>query len=96
MQVGENANYNGRLHFRLYSMWKWPDASKMTIYSFEMVCEINRRTEDLIINEDFSISQAIYVFQSLLYTVEPPITDPPRSGQPLYNGQAPCYGLKSA
>ena len=23
------------------------------------------------------------------YTVEPPITDPPRSGQPLYSGQAP-------
>ena len=24
------------------------------------------------------------------YTVEPPLTDPPRSGQPLYSGQVPC------
>ena len=30
------------------------------------------------------------------YTVDPLITDPPRSGQPLDNGQARCYGLKSA
>ena len=27
-------------------------------------------------------------------TVEPPITDPPRSGQPPYSGHTPCYGLK--
>ena len=27
-------------------------------------------------------------------TVEPPITDPPRSGQPPYSGHYPCYGLK--
>ena len=26
--------------------------------------------------------------------VEPPITDPPRSGQPPYNGHTPCYGMK--
>ena len=27
-------------------------------------------------------------------TVEPPITDPLRSGQPLYSRQTLCYGLK--
>ena len=27
-------------------------------------------------------------------TVEPPITDTPRSGQPLYSGQTLCCGLK--
>ena len=27
-------------------------------------------------------------------TVEPPITDPPRSGQPPYTGHTPCYRLK--
>ena len=30
------------------------------------------------------------------YTVEPLITDPPRSGQPLYSGQVPCYRLNLA
>ena len=29
-----------------------------------------------------------------VYTVESPITDPPRSGQPPYNGHTPCYGMK--
>ena len=29
-----------------------------------------------------------------VHTVEPPITDPPRSGHPRYNGHLPCYGLK--
>ena len=29
-------------------------------------------------------------------TVEPLITDPPRSGQPLYSGQVPCYRLNLA
>ena len=33
---------------------------------------------------------------SFRYTVEPPITDPPRSGQPLYSGQVPCYRLNLA
>ena len=28
-----------------------------------------------------------------MYTVEPPITDPLRSGQPLYSGQTLCYRL---
>ena len=28
-------------------------------------------------------------------TVEPPITDPPSSEQPPYNGQSPWHGLKS-
>ena len=27
-------------------------------------------------------------------TVEPPITDPPRSGHSRYNGHVPCHGLK--
>ena len=27
-------------------------------------------------------------------TVEPPIMDPPRSGQPLYSGQTLCYRLR--
>ena len=29
-----------------------------------------------------------------MYTVEPPITDPPRSTHPRYNGHFLCYGLK--
>ena len=30
------------------------------------------------------------------HTVEPPITDPLRSEQPLYSGQVSCYGLHLA
>ena len=29
-----------------------------------------------------------------IYTVEPPIKDPPRGGHPCYNGHLPRYGLK--
>ena len=36
----------------------------------------------------------LYLCISNHATVEPPITDPPRSGQPPYNGHTPCYGMK--
>jgi len=39
-----------------------------------------------------SIIENLYVWQK--NTVEPPITDPPRSGHPPYSGHTPCYGLK--
>ena len=41
------------------------------------------------------VDTGIIIYERFLtYTVEPPITDPPRSGQPLYSGQKLCYGLK--
>ena len=50
----------------------------------------------------YSINYGSYPY-SLLYlcsahtcTVEPLITDPPRSRQPLYSGQVPCYRLNLA
>ena len=35
----------------------------------------------------------IFSFYEYTATVEPPITDPPRSGQPLHSGQRLCCGL---
>ena len=37
----------------------------------------------------------VFFYSAVVYTVEPPITDPPRGGQPPYSGQSPWHGLKS-
>ena len=41
---------------------------------------------------DYRICHNIFVLKYVHCTVVPPITDPPRREQPLYNGQASCYG----
>ena len=47
---------------------------------------------NFILQHCFSVVHSFY--HSMAYTVETPITDPPRSGQPPYSGHTPCYGLK--
>ena len=41
-------------------------------------------------NNNHKYEESIYIY---IYTVEPLITDPPRSGQSLYNGQTLWHGL---
>ena len=50
----------------------------------------------IIIRDVVSITSHIFVAPvSEIYTVEAPITDPPKGGQPPYSGQSLWHGLKS-
>ena len=40
------------------------------------------------------VSKVVNSIDIYIYTVEPPITDPPTSGQPLYNGHWLWHQLK--
>ena len=59
---------------------------------------INANTQYALSNvnstEGHIISTNIKIVNNKWITVEPPITDPPRSRQPLYSGQRLCYRLK--
>ena len=55
----------------------------------------NDNTVDTISTKSLSAMQSSG-YSLKIYTVEPPITDPPRSGRSFYSGQASCYGLHSA
>ena len=84
-----------RTYFELHHMYKaeanWPTANNCCSIVWK---RLSTHCQSSYIGNCNICMKGMNSWREHHSTVEPPITDPPRSGQPLYSGQTMCYGLK--